>query len=318
MYIKKTNDYRMIPEGLKQVFQNDFTNNISKNELIKMRNEERITDRDLEIIKFLFKFKFATLKQIISYLQCLNIQVTEMVLRARLEKLIQYRVLNRFMFSDEKGSHIHIQSDALVIYCLDIGGKFILTNYSSEDTYGWSINENMRTSENISKNLMTVEFYLKILCICPNKLVYFNINPELSLARMVVSPSFEMCIKVNGEKKYFLGEFARDYDLNLNFRQKSIKFENILMTNAWKKYYFDTEKPPVLFIFADSDYSALKLGEITSSMTRIENYRLTTFDRFANLANVDDKNLSTKGTFLKYLPETKNLKMVNSKIFLPE
>lgn len=313
MYLKNTNNFKIIPEGLKQIFQNKFTNNIAKNELIRMRNEGIITDRDLKIAKFLFKFKFATLNQIQRYLKS---NVSEIGLKTRLEKLIQYRIINKFILSDDEDTHV--QADGLVIYCLDIGGKYILTNYSTEDTCDWSVANNMKTSENISKDLITLEFYLKVLENCPNKLVFFNANPELRNGRMTVIPSFEMCLNIDGEKRYFIGEIARAYDVPENYRQKAIKLEKIIITNAWRKYYIGTEKPPILFVFGDNDLSALDLGEITNSVTRIDTFRLSTFDRFANLEHLEDKTLSAKGTFLKYLPESKNLKMVNLKqFFLP-
>lgn len=62
MFLKNAN--QAIPAGYKQTFQNKFTSSISKNEVIKMKNEGKLTDRDLEIAKFLFKFRFATVEQI--------------------------------------------------------------------------------------------------------------------------------------------------------------------------------------------------------------------------------------------------------------
>lgn len=309
MYIKNTLDFREIPENYKQIFQNSFSNNIAKNELIRMKNEGKITDRDLEILKFLFKFRSATLYQIIRYL---GEGTSETGIRSRLEKLIQYRVVNKFMLS-ETGEGT-IQGDALVIYCLDIGGKYILKNYSSEDTIDWSIADNMKTSGNVSRELITTDFYLRVLKECPEKIIFFNPFPELRNGRSAVIPSFEMCLKVEDSEKYFIGEIVRNYDLPENYRQKSIKLEKILITNAWKKYYLDTEKPPVLFLFVDTVESAIKVGNITNSVTRIDAYRLSTVEDMLNLKEKDDFSLS-KQVFLKYLPETKKLKYVSAKVF---
>lgn len=50
----------------KQVFMNKFTTTVSKNEVIKMFNEGKLTDKDLLICEFLFNNKFATLKKIVN------------------------------------------------------------------------------------------------------------------------------------------------------------------------------------------------------------------------------------------------------------
>lgn len=69
MYLDNTNGFKAIPQGYKQVFQNKFTNSISKNEIIKMKDSGILTDRDLEIALFLLEMRFATLEQIYDYLR---------------------------------------------------------------------------------------------------------------------------------------------------------------------------------------------------------------------------------------------------------
>lgn len=304
MYVKNTDDWTKIPANLKQVFQIKFSNNVPKGEIIKMKNEGIITDRDLEIVKFLFKFKFATLNQIRTYL---NNSISEIGLRTRLEKLIQYRVLNKFMLSDDSEEATHILSDSLLIFCLDIGGKYLLTNYSSLDTAEWSYIVNMKSSENISEDLNTLNFYLRIINTCPNKLVFFNTNPELRNGRKVIIPSFEFCLNIENSKKYFVGKIVKNCDLANEFRQTAIKLENILNTNAWKKYY-SSDSPPNLFIVAEDDLGARDCGRILYESTMIKKIAITTNKRLEN-------TLYEKGTFLSYSQMTDKLKPVKASMF---
>lgn len=306
MYLKNSEKWQIIPSDLKQTFQNKFTSNVAKNEVIKMKNDGSLTDRDLKIAKFLFKFRFATLEQIHKYLgeeSSLN------SLRARLEKLVQYRILNKFMLGMIEEDKI--SPDAFIIYCLDLGGKYLVTHYSNEDTSDWYVITNMKASEIISKDIFATEFYLRVKNTCGSKLIYFNLNPEFRVARKNVVPNFEMCLKINGINRYFLGEVVREYDMPLTFRQKAEKIENLLLTNAWKKYCYDSEIPPILFIFAENDILAKDAGKLVSDGTAIENFRLSTDERIQRV-------LFETGAFLKYISELQVLKEIKATTFKPE
>ena len=250
MFLKNAN--QAIPAGYKQTFQNKFTSSISKNEVIKMKNEGKLTDRDLEIAKFLFKFRFATVEQIYTYLKAINCltqkkanegeEVTETSInsiKSRLDKLVQNRILNKFMLSIVEEDRIN--QEALCIYCLDLGGKFLLTNYTNEDTTDWYVTTNLKASEIISKDLFTTQFYLRLLETCGGKIVYFETTPLRKCDKVNIVPTFEFSIKSNGEVKYFIGEVAREFDVPVHFRKKAEKLERLMETNAWRKYYFDTD-----------------------------------------------------------------------------
>jgi len=306
MYMKNIENWQVISADLKQTFQNKFTNNVDNKSVIKMKNDGDITDRDLEISKFLFKFRFATLAQIHKFL---GQGSSANSLKSRLEKLVQYRILNKFMLGEEEEDHLY--PDAFAVYCLDLGGKYLLTHYSNEDTSDWYVITNMKASEIISKDILATEFYLRIKETCSDKLVYFNLNPELRVARKNVVPSFEMCLKINGQNRYFIGEITRQYDFPLNFRQKAEKIENLLITNAWKKYYYDSDSEPILFIFAENDMVAKESGKVLSETTSIQNFRISTDERI-------QKVLFETGAFLKYMPELQALKEIKAVTFKPE
>lgn len=305
MYLKQQEgNILVIPPDLKQTFQNKFTLNISKNEIIKMKNNNIITERDIKIAKFLFQFKFATADQINRYL---NEGTSGVNIKNRLDKLVKYRVLNKFMLGEYVDEAV--APDALEIYCLDLGGKYVLSHYSNEDTSDWYTTVNMVSSEIVSKNLLVAEFYIQLMRTCPHKIAHFKPEPELRVGKKNVFPSFEMSMKINHQVKYFIGEVVREYDFPIHFREKALKLESLLTTNAWKKYYYDSISEPILFVFADSDYTALQAGKLLSA-TEIKNFRLSTDERI-------HRKLYDIGAFLRYVPDKDVLQEIKAVTFQP-
>ncbi|MFF2531555.1 hypothetical protein ACFVS2_21845 [Brevibacillus sp. NPDC058079] len=306
MYLQqKDGEIVIIPADLKQTFENKFTPNISKIEIIKLKNNNVIRDRDLIIAKFLFQFKFATVEQIY---KLLGEESSKVNLKNRLDKLVKYRVLNKFMLSDHEEERI--APDAFEIYCLDLGGRYLLSHYSNEDTSDWYSIINMKSSEIISKNLLTTEFYLRVMETCGSKISHFKPEPELRVGKKNVVPSFEMCMKVNGQTKYFIGEVVREYDFPVYLREKAQKLESLLATNAWKKYYYDSGSEPILFVFADSDLTALETSQLIYQTTEIKNFRVSTDERIG-------RELYETGAFLKYIEEKDVLQEIKAATFAP-
>lgn len=305
MYLKDEGHPVVIPADLKQTFENKFNLNIGKNEIIKMKNNNVITDRDIQIAKFLFQFKFATADQIY---KLLGEDKTKVNLKNRLDKLVKYRVLNKFMLSDFEEDVVAL--DAYQVYCLDLGGRYLLSHYSNEDTTDWYSTVNMKTSEIISKNLLATEIFLRVRETVKGKLLYFNIEPEFRVGKKNVIPSFEMAMNINGQNKYFIGECVREYDFPVTMRDKVFKLESLVTTNAWKKYYYDADQPPILFIFADSDMTALESGKLISETSEIKNFRLSTDERIQRV-------LYETGAFLRYLPAQDVLQEIKAVTFKP-
>lgn len=310
MYAKDDEGIFCIKDDLKQIFKNKFTINIGQKEIIKMKNSEIITDRDLAIAKFLYKFRFATLNQIYEYLEHeTDKEMTSKIgIKNRLEKLVGYRILNKFILSDEISAET--PEDALEIYCMDIGGRYLLAHYSNEDTMDWYTIVNMKTSSLVYKDLFITEFYLKLLNTCPQKILYFNLEPNIAVANKNVSPCFDMCINVNGLKNYFVGEIVRTFDIPIYFRDRVFKMESLLQTNAWKKYYYDSQIPPVLLLFADTEETALDASKLLVEATEMNRFRVSTSERIKRV-------LYSNGAFLKYIPEENELQEIKALTFAP-
>lgn len=117
--IMTVDELQNVPSTYKQTFQNKFTNTIDKGKVVSAKYDGDITDRDIEIVKFLFSCRFATVEQIYRYLELtgnLGEQTSVNSIKVRLDKLVQlYRVLNKFMLSsiEEDRSRFRCSSNLL-------------------------------------------------------------------------------------------------------------------------------------------------------------------------------------------------------------
>jgi hypothetical protein len=295
------NESDRIHSGLKQIFERKFIINISRNEIIKMKNSGYITDKDLDVAKFLFEFRFARLDQI----QRLLKEDDADLVQKKLNKLMKQRIINRFMLSNFEVDKV--ENDALFFYCLDVGGIHLLSHYSGEErVIDWSTALNMMSAEIIAKYVSTTDVYLRFMDSCPTIIESFRVNPELRVGKKTLYPSFEITIKQGVERRIFIGEVVKEFDLPIQLRDRMFKFESIFKTNALKKYYYDATTEPVILIIADDDELGLEASKLITSCTEITNFRVSTEERMK-------KKLHTKGAFLKY--EDGELKEITAQTF---
>lgn len=319
MYIKNTIDGKLpkIEDGLKQTFKYKAISNVSRDVIAKDKEEGIFNDRDLEICKFLFKFRFATVEQIYQYLKLKGfikrtetedgeIRETSVTsVKARLDKLVKYKILNKFMLG--KAKFDRMEEDSFQIYCLFLGGRYLLGNFSNEDTSNWYLSENLQSSSHISKDLTVTNIYLKILEACGDRLINFEKTPLRKCDKLNILPTFDFSVSFLGTKKYFICENIKEID-TFEFSKKALKLESLLTTNAWRKYYIDSQTPPILLLFGESDIEALDSSRIISRQTEIKDFRASTEELVMNDLTV----------FLKYIEEKDAFQRVKVNIFSKE
>lgn len=308
-YVKKDigTHFEKIPTVYKQNFRYQFSvTGVSKNEIIRLRNDGQLTDRDVEIAKFLFDHTFATAEQIGDYINGSGEKI-----RNRLEELVKKRVLNSFVLAEIEMKVT--QRDALNIYCLDFGGKYLVSSYGGEDTSDWYSTVNMKGADLVVKDLIATQFYVNLHKSSGKNLKNFKANPQMKVANKHISPLFEFALDVNFSRKYLIGEVVLDGEEALSFRDQILKIEGLLTTNAWRKYFVDVEEPPLLILVAENDLVARNAAAIVNRATDIENKRLllTTIDRMETL-------FYEKGAFLIYDPTSNKMKNVIVSTFKPE
>lgn len=297
-----------IEDDMRQVFHHDFSKNVYKNEIIKMKQEGSITEEDLAVAKLLFNYRFATLEQLY---EAVKSEKTINAFYSRVEKLLKYRIINKFMLTHDYEEKI--QPDALMIFCLDIGGHYLLTHYSNdEDLLDWFYIRNLVTSEIVAKSLMTLDIYNSFQRTCPDKLTYFRPSPEMRIGNKTMIPAFELAISQSGQTVYFLGEVVRKQEVSTIFRDKAEKWYQLLKKNTWRKYFgHDSEVPPILLVMTANDVTGLMASKILSETAELEKFRIVTEERAK-------KPLHEKGAFLKYVPEVRQMKEVRIRNFEPK
>lgn len=295
----------------KQVFMNKFTTTVSKNEVIKMFNEGKLTEKDLLICEFLFNNRFATLHQINAMLKA-NKHTDLQSQRAF--KLSQNRIINRFVMVENE-NEADLNDDANLIYCLDIGGKYLLTHYSSVDTTEWLTSNNMMASELVDNVLMANEVYVKLLSTVKDRLVMFGILEERRVGKQSMTIDFDFGIKSGDNVKYYIGNFVREIDVPKNFQNKAVKLESLITTNSWKKYYFGAETAPACFFIGESDSFALNIANQIN-----ECYNFSGKDRYSTFERIIENNLYDREAFLKYENNGIEIGFKSAKIasFVPE
>lgn len=305
MFINKNVPIAQIPFGYYQVFQNDFTLNINDNQVIKSKNNNKITKFDVKIIEFVKEQVFVTAEQLNRFIELYNFKGD----RIDLENLVSFRLLNRFFLSEKEAKYTGTnKQNALIVYCMDIGGKYLLQQYSNIDVTNWHTTINMCDSIIVSKMLMGTEFYFRLKETVGDNLVHYEANPHLRINREKFVPSAEFTIKDGVIMRYFIGEIVRKEDYPTNLRSRTEQYIDLLESYSWKKYYYHSEEPPVLFYITDTDSTARIVGRNMYNATNVERYRLTTIERI-------QQPLGSIGAFLKYLPNEDKLQMVRSGMF---
>lgn len=309
--IKNKEELKDMPTTYHQIFQNTFTNSIDKTKVVTAKYNDVIEDIDVVISSFLFRFRFATTEQIYTYLKLTNqiTDETELDVKIRLDKLVKmYKVLNKFVLSPyDSASFI---GDNLEFYCLDLGGAFLLHNFTDEtleSIRSWRPkNANLHTSSAVYRDFKIVEFYLKLLDVFGTELVSFEPYKRMTYDKNQATVTFDFCVEKDDIHTYFIGEMMTDEDLIQRFGKSADAIEQIVNTNTWRKYYLDIDKPPVILYFADDDDSALEIAQ-SLALRQIDKFRITTIDR------MNTSDLST--AFMVFDKESGELKLGKSKFF---
>lgn len=336
MYVKRTGTTKLptIPLNYKQNFKDKTseTQTAHKTKIAEKIQKGIITDEDIEIIKFIFKFGSVSLEQIYRFVCLLKKNADDVIsfksVEKQLEKLVSWKIIHKYIMSDNIDDLI--KDDALFLYCLNAGGSYILKNFSeSEDVVNWAMHKEIKDASKIVKGLTTAEFYLDLHETCPEKIEFFDVRPELKNGVTKVIPSFVFCLNKRGkgsELSYYVCEVFNENNTGIldgskdtlsQFTSKMRRLEDIFR-GTWNKCYGDGENlnPPTLFVIGNPSEGNLQellveLSRVILDATEIDKFRLTT------LENINHRDLSDGGVFMRYKPETDTLVKVRASNFKP-
>ena len=300
---------------MRQHFFNKETNTINKDIVVKSKRDGIFTDRDVAVCKFLFKHKFATLNQINTVLVA---QDFEPMTKEKARSLCQNRLINKFTFAEDK-VRVNFDSDDIdVIYCMDLGGKFLLEQYeTSVDVTSWLLGRNAYSKDFVTKILMANEVYIKLSSTMKDRLLSFNILKEVRMGKEAIQIDFDFNLKTGDSVRYYIGNFFKQEDIFELFNQKSLVLESLVVTNGWKKYSMNNESTePALFFIGENEQVALSLADKLHEC----GFNMNNKDRYSTFGRILKHNLYDKETFLKYENNgiQKGFKLTKISNFVPE
>ena len=303
MYL--TGNSGFYPAGYEQIFYYEPTQSlqVSVGSVLKLINNKQITRTDIEILSFLFEFNMASLEQ----LQLLFSESDDInKFKGRLDRLVQYRLLNKFCLGEDEKQ---FNDNAYLVYCIDKGGADLLLHLKDgEDYTGFRIERIIQPALRVWKHIIAVDFYIRLLQSCPNKLLTYRVTPTIPFGKLRIIPHFSIAIEHKDNTKYFVGDIVLSSDVSAlatrseSFMEKAIQFETLVSTNLYKKC-FGVENAPTLMFIAEDEETMGRVAQIlsTTDIGQYTQYRITT----PELLN---KPLGDKGVFYSY----KNDKLVSA------
>lgn len=304
---KKEGSLLSFPYDWHQTFHHPFDMTKSMNEavVIKMYMARPASDRHaiLEMLINLHNFTFATEAQLQTLMANKGIDT------ANLEDLLNQCLQNRFInkFSICAYEMDSIPDDAFEVYCLDHGARAILSHmYRDDIAVTWRSTNSIRSAEQISKYLVTNEFYIALANAKRDKLRYFNPTADFSIGKRDIRLSASFCILKGSTPCNFLLEVVRYSDIPVYWEKKTGEQLLPFLEKTWNRY-FDTE-PICIFVAEDLD-QGLELSKIFTRRTTMDKFRVTT--------DAEIEKGFEKAKFYKYDPTKDKLTAVTSTIFKP-
>ncbi len=294
------------PDEYKQNFNKRYNAFFNEASIMEDYSRGRIDDTDVKICEILLTHTFATARQIKELLGDAKLTHDEDI-ETRLAYLFSKKLINSFSLAEfDTGEKIE---GALYFYCLDMGGKILLTNTSRLDTTDWNyMRRNIKAASKIAELLIATEWHIKANRIFGERITEFVVRPHFTGAKFEVFPTVCFTVDFSGLKKNFVIEVVRKNDLALNFRKKAEKLNTLFSLSYWKRFFVGAIEKPFLLFVCENDEVAVAVSELLNASTELTDYRLTTDARMQN-------DLSSPKAILKYSEEKKSLVGVKAVIF---
>lgn len=276
-------------------------------------------DRDFELLKDLYFFRFATFEQLCELLKIEESE--ESAFKNRLRQLLSRRVINKFSLSNEEKEKMVDDGSTLVCYCLDYTGVEVLTHkYSGNNIINFDVSMNLQDSSMVGKRLFVVDFYLKLLRALPKENVaMFDPCPEYPLQKVFEGnraittrfrPGFAFAVNKGNDVKCYIAELFTPEELGLDLSDE-LKYVNEYLEKT--KIYMPSapndgkKSVPTLLVFGNNNENLPVIAQtMVSSAPNVSVFRLGSEESVKG-------NLSDSGAFFKL--EGSNLKPVSMAVF---
>lgn len=273
-FIKNTEDYIKIPDGYEQKFAHEPFASTSLSAMVSYKESGIIENKDIKILDFIYTFSFVTYEQLERF--CTQNNINE--LDGRLETLYTSVAINKMFLVDIERYQGPIPSNSKVFYCLADGGRQLLERFGDRNYINWEQGSNLCSSRTIGKNVLDAEIYLRMNEV-GKELTNYEKKPLYNFRGTPLSVEGVFRFKNGSGSDYIITDIIRKNERIDEVRDKIRKYESLLCTNIWKKYYPDAIRQPLLLIITDNEEEALNYSREITQTTKMEVFLISTDDR---------------------------------------
>ena len=303
-YIRENAQYVTVPDGYEQTFVHPNFTTVSGNAIMKLKEDGTIDNDDIEIVAFVYGMRVVTKQQVVRFCQLKAIENGE----ERLESLCSIACLNKFFFTTETKYRGTMPADMMYFYCLQTGGTYLLKQFKCVEMLDWTQADNCMCSRLAGKYVLNAEIYLEMR-LAPKALLLYDRNPFYMFTHYYLFGGAIYGFRAqNGSMEYLQTDIIRTTEDIKDVKEKLRRYESLLVTKSWRRYYHDSEKAPTLVLFTDNDDAAYSLAKEVYDSTKIRNLLVSTDERIL-------RGIRSDGSFLIYDEEEDALLETRCQIF---
>ncbi|MBC5995429.1 hypothetical protein EAI30_06840 [Romboutsia ilealis] len=254
--------------------------------------EEELINKDckwiIELCKFIYGFKFATLNQIKQYMDLSGNEFEE----SDINFLIEKNILKRCVLKSENSIEDDSIKEENILYCSSRNLVEILRNYSAIDSRKWMVRDIAKSPERILKNILSLDFYINLVQSYGfENVINVTLNPcQRYMVLESVNIELEFTIKYGDRKECFIVDIVRESDLKTSFLKKILKFERYLSNDACKRSSHGLDKKPkLIFICEDREMLEVVARRLRISSLHINTTVLYTYDEVLSMQFLNGK-----------------------------
>ena len=306
-YIRESEQYVTVPDGYEQTFVNPNFATVSKNAVMKLKENGMIDNDDIEIVLFVYNMTVVTKEQVERYCKHRGIENGA----DRLDSLCQSACLNKFFLTTEPKYRGTMPADIMYFYCLQTGGTYLLKQFKCMDMLEWGQGDNLMCSRLVGKYVLSTEMYLEMLT-APKALIVYNKSPFYVFPNYTLRAGAIYGFRASsGAMDYLQTDVIRSSEDILDVREKLRRYESLVTTKYWKRYYNDADNVPYLLLVTDNDDTAYSLAKEITTGTHIHKFLISTDERIL-------RGVRSEGSVLEYDENNKVLFETRCPFFVEE
>ena len=294
-----------IDKNYKQCFSN-IKNSIEYSFAIDYMLENFDENIVKEICLFLYKFKFATKKQIIDIIN----KKYDISADFKFEELAQFDFFKDFILVKGYVDEEYEKNEENTIYSIGPNGVNLLIDYFNIQVPRWEFKNISKSADKVIKALQVVDIYINIVESFKDfNIVYESVGPN---QRRALGDKFDVDFEwsISGNiNQNFLLLIIRDEDLKEGFNRKIFKLEKFKKEKGkWRYDYIDIpRRPKVIFVCENEESMKIISKKLRGSSLNKHTLLLYTHDIL-----LKENLLTDCKTLKKYIKETNSLKEYKS------